>query len=132
MQIIEVDYKWNGSLTKRSKTEMIVLHHAAAKSCTIEQVHQWHLNNGWSGAGYHYFISRDGKIFRGRPENTVGSHAKGFNSESIGICFEGDYMVQDMPKAQLEAGKELVAYLKDKYKITQSTTRIIKITDKLI
>jgi N-acetyl-anhydromuramyl-L-alanine amidase AmpD len=68
--------------------------------------------------GYHYFISREGQIFRGRPEDTVGSHAKGYNSKSIGVCFEGDYTTQSMPKAQLEAGRELVAYLKDKYKIT--------------
>lgn len=118
MQINEVDYKWKGTLTKRIKTEMIVLHHAAAKSCTVQQVHQWHLQNGWSGFGYHFFVSRDGKIFRGRPEDTVGSHAKGYNSKSIGVCFEGDYTTQTMPKEQLKAGKELVAYLKDKYKIT--------------
>lgn len=117
MQINEVNYKWNGTLIKRVKTEMIVLHHAAAKSCTAEQVHQWHLKNGWIGIGYNFFVRRDGKIFRGRPEDTVGSHAKGYNSKSIGICFEGDYTVQNMTTAQLEAGKELVAYLKNKYKI---------------
>lgn len=118
MKINEVNYKWNGTLVKRIKTEMIVLHHAASKNCTVEQVHQWHLNQNWIGIGYHFFISRSGKIFRGRPENTVGSHAKGYNSKSIGICFEGDYTAQIMPKAQLEAGKALVTYLKDKYKIT--------------
>jgi N-acetyl-anhydromuramyl-L-alanine amidase AmpD len=118
MQINEVNYQWSGVLIKRDKTEMIVLHHAAAKSCTVQDVHKWHLNNRWNGIGYHFFISRDGQIFRGRPEDTVGSHAKGYNSKSIGVCFEGDYTTQTMPKAQLEAGKELVAYLKDKYKIT--------------
>lgn len=119
MQINEVNYKWKGTLIKRVKTEMIVLHHAASQSCTPQQVHQWHLNNGWSGLGYHFFVSRSGQIFRGRPEDVVGSHAKGYNSKSIGICFEGDYTVQTMPKAQLEAGKELVAYLKAKYGIAK-------------
>ena len=119
MQIKEVDYKWRGTLIKRNKTEMIVLHHAAAKSCTVQQVHKWHLNKNWSGIGYHYFISRDGQIFRGRPEDTVGAHITGHNSKSIGVCFEGDYTTQTMPQAQLEAGKELVAYLKDRYKITK-------------
>lgn len=119
MQIKEVDYQWRGTLIKRNKTEMIVLHHAAAKSCTAQQVHKWHINRGWSGIGYHYFVCKDGEIFRGRPEDTVGAHATGYNSRSIGVCFEGDYTVQTMPKAQLEAGKELVAHLKDKYKITK-------------
>lgn len=119
MQINEVNYKWKGRLTQRSRTEMIVLHHAAAKSCTPQQIHQWHLGNGWSGIGYHFFIRKDGQIYRGRPENVIGAHATNHNSNSIGICFEGDYGVEIMPKAQLEAGKELVAYLKDKYNITK-------------
>jgi N-acetyl-anhydromuramyl-L-alanine amidase AmpD len=119
MQIKEVDYQWRGTLITRNKTEMIVLHHAAAKSCTVQDVHKWHINRGWCGIGYHYFISRDGEIFRGRPEDTVGAHATGHNSRSIGICFEGDYTTQTMPTVQVEAGKELVAYLKDKYKINK-------------
>lgn len=118
MKINEVDYQWKGTLIKRNKTEMIVLHHAAAKSCTVQDVHCWHLSRGWSGIGYNYFVKKDGQIYRGRPEDVVGAHATNYNSKSIGICFEGDFMVDTMPKAQLEAGKELVAYLKDKYKIT--------------
>lgn len=119
MKINEISYKWNGKLIKRNKTELIVLHHAAAKECTPQQIHQWHLNNNWSGIGYHFIVRKDGQIYRGRPEDVVGAHATNYNSKSIGICFEGDYMVQTMSKAQLEAGKELVAYLKNKYKITQ-------------
>ena len=119
MIINEVNYKWRGTLSKRKSTEMIVLHHAAAKNCTAQDIHNWHLNRGWSGIGYNFFIRKDGQIYRGRPENVVGAHATNYNSKSIGICFEGDYTVESMPKAQLEAGKELVAYLKDKYKITK-------------
>lgn len=119
MQINEVNYKWKGALIKRVKTEMIVLHHAASKSCTPQQIHQWHLNRSWSGVGYHFIVRKDGQIYRGRPEDVVGAHATNFNSKSIGICFEGDYTVETMPLAQLEAGKELVAYLKAKYGITK-------------
>ena len=118
MKIIDVNYQWNGGLTKRSKTEMIVLHHAAAKNCTAQDIHSWHIARGWSGVGYHFIIRKDGQIYRGRPENVVGAHATGYNSTSIGICFEGDFTMETMPKAQLEAGKELIAYLKDKYNIT--------------
>jgi N-acetyl-anhydromuramyl-L-alanine amidase AmpD len=119
MIINEVNYKWNGTLSKRAKTDMIVLHHADAKSCTAQDIHSWHLNRGWTGIGYHFFVRKDGQIYRGRPEDVVGAHAANYNSNSIGICFEGKYTQESMPKAQLEAGKELVAYLKDKYKITR-------------
>lgn len=118
MNIIEKTYNWNGSLKNRTSTKRIILHHAESKSCTADDIHRWHLANGWCGIGYHFFVRKDGSIYRGRPEGDVGSHAKGSNSDSIGICFEGSYMTETMPDVQINAGRELVAYLKNKYGIT--------------
>jgi N-acetyl-anhydromuramyl-L-alanine amidase AmpD len=109
MEIIETKLNWAGSLAKRSTIDMIVLHHAAASHCDIYTVHKWHLANQWSGCGYHYFINKQGQIFKGRPDNTIGSHAKGFNSTSIGVCFEGDFMKETPSQAQIDSGLELVA-----------------------
>ena len=117
MEIIETNLEFKDMSTRKS-TERIILHHADAKSCSAEDIHRWHLNNGWSGAGYHFLVKKDGKVYRLRPEDKVGAHAYGSNYNSIGICFEGNYMEEDMPEAQKEAGQELVAYLKNKYNIT--------------
>lgn len=119
MNIIEKTYNWNGSLKNRTSTKRIILHHAESKSCTADDIHRWHLANGWAGIGYHFFVRKDGSIYRGRPEGVVGSHAKGSNSDSIGICFEGSYMTETMNEAQINAGRELVAYLKKKYGISK-------------
>lgn len=116
MNIIETNLEFKDMSTRKS-TERIILHHADAKSCSAEDIHRWHLNNGWSGAGYHFLVKKDGKVYRLRPEDKVGAHAYGSNYNSLGICFEGDYMEEDMQEAQKEAGKELVAYLKNKYNI---------------
>ena len=118
MQIIETTYKWAGTLARRSATRRIILHHAAAVTCTPQQVHQWHLANGWSGIGYHFFVRKDGSVYRGRPEDTVGAHAGNNNYDSIGVCFEGSFDREEMPAAQKQAGMELVAYLKQKYGIS--------------
>lgn len=117
MEIIETNLQFK-DMSTRKVTERIILHHADAKSCSAEDIHRWHLNNGWSGAGYHFLVRKDGKIYRLRPEDKVGAHAYSSNYNSIGICFEGNYMEEDMPEAQKEAGKELVSYLKGKYGIT--------------
>lgn len=117
MEIIETNLEFKDMSTRKS-TERIILHHADAKNCSAEDIHRWHLNNGWSGAGYHFLVRKDGKIYRLRSEDKVGAHAYGSNNNSLGICFEGNYMEEDMPEAQKEAGKELVAYLKNKYNIT--------------
>lgn len=118
MNIIETNLKFK-EMNTRKETNRIILHHAEATECTAEQIHQWHLNNGWSGAGYHFLVRKDGTIYRLRPEDKVGAHAGGSNSDSIGICFEGKYMEETMPEAQLKAGQELVAYIKGKYNITK-------------
>ena len=119
MQIIEKTFKWATGLSERKKTEVIILHHADADKCSIEDIHSWHLQRGWSGCGYHFLVRKDGSIYRGRPEDAVGPHTTGNNTNSIGICFEGRYMTQTMPEAQIKAGQELVSYLKDKYGITK-------------
>lgn len=119
MQIIQKNFNWNGSLAKRSTIDMIVLHHASATSCTVEDIHNWHLANGWTGFGYHYFVNKKGDIFKGRPDDTIGSHAKGFNSTSIGICFEGNFEKETPTQEQIDAGLELVEYLKKKYGISR-------------
>lgn len=115
--IIETNLSF-GSMSNRSRTNRIILHHAEATSCTAEDIHRWHLGNGWSGAGYHFLVRKDGKIYRLRPENKVGAHASGSNSDSLGICFEGRYNSETMPQAQIDAGRALVAHLKGKYSIT--------------
>lgn len=119
MNIIEKTYKLNGNLAIRTKTERIILHHADASSCTAEDIDRWHKNNGWTCIGYHFFVRKDGSIYRGRQENVKGAHAGDSNTNSIGICFEGRYATEQMPDIQVEAGKELVAYLKNKYNISK-------------
>lgn len=119
MKINEVAYKWNGALTQRRSTTRIILHHAAAAKCTAQQIHGWHLANGWVGIGYHFFVRKDGSVCRGRPEDTVGAHAGNNNYDSIGICFEGSFDREQMGEVQKRAGAELVAYLKGKYGISK-------------
>lgn len=120
MNIIEKTYKWAKPLSKRGTTDLLILHHSGTTTCTPDGVHSWHVGNGWAGIGYHYLVRKDGTIYRGRPEDTVGAHAYGANSHSIGVCFEGNYEVeQSMPAAQLAAGQALVADIKRRWGITK-------------
>ena len=119
LNIIEKTYSLNGKLSIRSKTERIILHHAAASQCSADDIDKWHKQKDYSCIGYHFFIKKDGTIYRGRQENAIGAHAYQNNYNSIGICFEGDFEKEQMTDAQVEAGKELVAYLKNKYNISK-------------
>ena len=118
MNIIETNLKFK-SMNKRQSTDRLILHHSACSNCTAEQIHQWHLNNGWEGAGYHFLVRKDGNVYRLRPEEYIGAHAYGSNYNSIGICAEGNFENDTMPEAQKNSLIELVSYLKGKYGISK-------------
>ena len=117
MNIIERTYTLKGTLQKRAKTDSIYLHHAVYNG-PVEDIDRMHKNNGWTCIGYHFYVRKDGSIYRGRREDSVGAHAYGFNNTSIGICAEGNFEKDIMSETQKNAIKELVAYLKSKYGIT--------------
>ena len=115
MNTIETNLSFK-AMTKREKTEDIFLHHTACKEATVEEIHQWHLNNGWSGIGYHLYVKKDGSIYEGRALEMVGAHAYGSNYNSIGICCEGNFEVEQMTDEQVNSVRWLLnTYLKEKY-----------------
>ena len=114
MEIIKSNLQFS-SMENRTKTNLLVLHHAAAKKCSVEDIHRWHKQKGWAGMGYHFLVRKDGTIYEGRPIQSVGAHAYGYNNRAIGICFEGNFEVEKMPDVQKEAGKELVSYILKRY-----------------
>ncbi len=112
LNIIDPKLQFRYALSFTNNPVVILIHHALHYKCTVQDVHSWHLSNGWEGFGYHYFISRDGKAYKGRPENAVGAHEPAVNKNSIGICLEGcyqDYVVNGViftqkivPQVQLD------------------------------
>ena len=77
---------------ERTATDLIVVHCAATKSSMdigVREIRQWHVQQGWLDVGYHFVIRRDGSVEEGRPVNVVGSHVRGKNSVSVGICLVG-------------------------------------------
>ena len=65
MNIIETNLSF-GAMTVRSRTNRIICHHAAAKTCGAATIHSWHKANGWAGIGYHYVVRKNGTVERGR------------------------------------------------------------------
>ncbi len=115
VEIKDAGLVFNGNYAVRDGAPMgIVLHHEAGNS-GVENVHLYHRDvNGWAGIGYHFYVTKDGEIWRGRPEKWLGAHTVGFN-DRIGICAEGNFEIEEMPAVQQAAIVQLIAYLQDKY-----------------
>ena len=117
MKIIEHNWKWAHALTARTLGVRYLIVHHAGGILSVAGIHSAHLGNGWSGIGYQYVVELDGDIHRGRPEWASGAQCEGYNNQSIGVCFIGNYQTtKTMPAAQLASGRELMAYLMDKYR----------------
>lgn len=52
-------------------------------------IDRWHRARGWRGIGYHYVITRDGQVQKGREDDRPGAHERKINSRSISICLIG-------------------------------------------
>ena len=79
---------------------LIVVHCSATredKCFTEHDLDVCHRRRGFNGVGYHFYIRKNGDIKSTRPLERIGAHSRGFNRESIGICYEGGLDVQGCP-----------------------------------
>ena len=84
----------------RAEVREIIIHCAATRPEWMQEstlatkraeIRRWHLARGFSDIGYHWLIDRDGKVMAGRLEGVVGSHVKGRNTGTLGVCLIGGH-----------------------------------------
>lgn len=114
MNVVNAGLNYNNRLVPLdlNKVKSILIHHLEAKTATPEQIHQWHLDNGWAGAGYNEYIRKDGTVYIMRGDH-IGAQCANYNSSSYGIAVEGSYDIEkDIPQAQYDSLLERVKYHK--------------------
>lgn len=75
---------------------LIVVHCSATRAdrdFTENDLEVCHRHRGFNGAGYHFYIRKNGDIKNTRPLEKPGAH----NAHSIGICYEGGLDVRYRP-----------------------------------
>ena len=79
---------------------LIVVHCSATRAdrdFTENDLEVCHRHRGFNGAGYHFYIRKNGDIKNTCPLEKPGAHALGYNAHSIGICYEGGLDVRYRP-----------------------------------
>jgi len=115
----------NVSLLSNRKITQIVVHCSDSEYGHRAEIDRWHKARRWRGIGYHFVVlnpyqtyedykllhpnfDMDGVLEEGRDINEVGSHVKGFNAHSIGICMIGRRVFTGM---QFRTCKDLISTL---------------------
>lgn len=117
-----------GYLEPRDVTDQIVIHHTGNPTdddLSAEEIHESHKAQGWSGIGYHFVIRKDGTIERGRPMDTIGAHAYGENSHTIGIHVCGNFEIAEPTPEQIESCAILVGWLTEKYELEVDENHVV-------
>ena len=107
--------------------DSIIVHCSATKAgqdFTATDIDRWHRERGFNGIGYHYVIRLDGKLEKGRDVALAGAHCKGWNEQSIGICYIGGLDENGRPadtrtNAQKRVLYQIIIDLQREYNILQ-------------
>jgi hypothetical protein len=115
MEIRKKEFEWARPLVplERSNITALALHHMEHMTAGMDEIHQWHLNRGWKGFAYNYWIDYGGNVWECRGLNKGGALEAPHNEYALSIGFQGDYdLTVNMPGKQFIAGVELTHYLK--------------------
>ena len=111
------------------RIDMIVIHCSTTRATqryTVDDCRRDHRARGFADIGYHYYITRDGVVHAGRPLYQVGAHATGYNSHSIGICYEGGLDIRGRPAdTRTTEQKETIRKLLERLKEDYPETRVV-------
>ena len=76
----------------KRKVHTVYIHCSASdkpEHDNINVIKKWHLEQGFSDIGYHFFINKNGFIQWGRSLEEIPAAQRGYNTGSIAICLHG-------------------------------------------
>ena len=102
------------------KVKKVIVHHSLTKdSSTVSwgAIRRYHTQTlKWAGIGYHAGVELvmsgqevNYEILMGRVWDRSGAHTSGHNTDSLGICFVGNYDIIPPPKKMLITGARVIA-----------------------
>lgn len=100
--------------------QKVIVHHSLTRdsgSVSWGAIRKYHTQKmRWSGIGYHAGVELvlsgqevNYEILMGRMWDKSGAHTRGHNTNSLGICFVGNYDIIPPPKRMLIAGAKVIA-----------------------
>lgn len=114
LNIQKVNFPTNGGPYGTNNPQYLILHHADMNGSVLD-VNRVHLDRGFWEIGYNYYVRKDGSIWQGRPENCEQANCYNYNTNSVSICAEGNFMEDTMSDAQKQAIIEVGRWIEGRY-----------------
>lgn len=95
----------------------VVVHHSAMTRIInqAKMIDKYHRSKGWNGMGYNFLIEKNGDIKQSRLIYEELAQAKGYNFDSVAICFAGsfDLETENLSRQQVESFRVLNKWIKE-------------------
>ncbi|MCZ0987362.1 FG-GAP-like repeat-containing protein [Streptomyces diastatochromogenes] len=115
---------YDGTPSYGTEIKAAVIHHTGVDSdnklscadsrARLRTIQQEHFSRGYFDIGYNFVVDRCGQIFEGRSGGmdlpVVGAHDIGFNTNTVGISYIGNYMSAQPSRAALDSIARIVAW----------------------
>ncbi|XP_062275521.1 peptidoglycan recognition protein 5 [Scomber scombrus] len=97
--------------------QRVIIHHTALANYTNQRQCMDHLlsiqrlhmkDRGFDDIGYNFLVGADGTVYEGRGWGVVGAHTKGYNHDSLGIAFMGNFNNDAPSKEAISSVKQLL------------------------
>ncbi|WLW52697.1 N-acetylmuramoyl-L-alanine amidase [Streptomyces sp. YU58] len=115
---------YDGTPGYGTEIKAAVIHHTGTTSdnslscaesrARMRSIQQEHFSRGYYDIGYNFVVDRCGQIFEGRSGGmdlpVTGAHDVGFNTNTVGISYLGNYESAQPSRAALDAMARIVAW----------------------
>jgi len=115
-------------MPKLNVPKYLIIHHEGS-NLGFEKINEWHRQR-WNFVsslgffiGYHYYIEKSGKSYQGRRDNEEGAHTIGYNTQSLGICCQGNFEIEFPTTEQINTLKKLLEDKSQKYLISKTNIK---------
>lgn len=96
--------------------KFVIVAHTVTTNCykefncqtVVKGIQAYDLKNNLCDITYNFVIGGDGNIYEGRGWGKNGDHTYGFNCDSVGIAFLGNYNLQRLTRKMISAFKLLL------------------------
>lgn len=117
-----------GQLTPHLPVRLTVHHSASlggdvsSASERIRGYQQFHLAQGWPDVAYHFLIDQAGRVYQGRPPDSVGDTFTEYDPAGhFLVCLDGNFDTETPTARSLESLAQVLAWASRRFSIDPST-----------
>jgi len=102
------------NVRKLSQIKFLMIHHTGSKNLSLAALHSLHTKDlhKWPMIGYHFYITKSKIIYQLAQLTHVVNGCKDHNTNTIHVCFEGDYQNEIAPSYAVKFINIILNYLK--------------------